>query len=113
MSLQDLTEARIAGRVPPMVWVIVGDKPKSNLTGPGVVTINPSDDVKRMDLRPLIGLHVDVFELGDHPALFAAAALAVDAAKPKTTGFASASCVSGLNEKHEAVLRRAREILWN
>ena len=113
MSIQDLTEARIAGRVPPMVWVIVGDKPKTNLTGPGVVTINPSDDVKRMDLRPLIGLHVDVFELGNHPALFAAAALAIDAAKPKTTGLSTAFGVSGFNEKHEAALRRARELLWS
>ena len=111
MSLQDLTDARIAGRVPPMVWVIVGDKPKAKLTGPGVVTIGPTDDVRRMDLRPLIGLHVDVFELGEHPALFDAAALAVDAAKPKTTGISTASGVSGLNEKHELALRRTREIL--
>ena len=113
MSLQDLTDARIAGRVPPMVWVIVGDKPKAKLTGPGVVTIGPTDDVRRMDLRPLIGLHVDVFELGDHPALFDAAALAIDAAKPKTTGLSTAFGVSGLNEKHESVLRRARELLWS
>lgn len=111
MSLKDLTSARLAGRVPPMVWVIVGDAPKDRLDGPSVVTISPADDVRRMDLRALIGLHVDVFELGDHPALFDAAVLAVDAAKPKTTGIACAYGVSGLNEKHEAVLRRAREMM--
>jgi len=113
MSLQDLTESRIAGRVPPMVWVIVGDRPKAPIDGPSVVTISPADDVRRMDLRALIGLHVDVFELGYHPALFDAAALAIDAAKPKTTGLSTAFGVSGLNEKHEAVLRRARELLWS
>lgn len=113
MSLQDLTDARIAGRVPPMVWVIVGDKPKSKVSGPGFVTIGPTDDVRRMDLRALIGLHVDVFEMGEHPALFDAAVLAVDAAKPKTTGLSTASGASGVNEKHEAALRRAREVLCN
>jgi hypothetical protein len=113
MSLQDLTEARMAGRVPPMVWVIVGDKPRAQIEGPAVVAITPKDDVRRMDLRALIGLHVDVFELGDHPELFDAAVLAVDAAKPKTTGLSTAFGVSGLNEKHEAVLRRARELLWS
>jgi len=113
MSLQELIDARIAGRIPPVVWVIAGNNPKLSIGGPSVVTIRPHEDAKRMDLRALIGLHVDVFELGHHPELFEAVALAIDAAKPKTTGLAAIQGVSGLNDQHESVLRRALEALWN
>lgn len=113
MSLEDLRKHRIAGRVPPVVWVIVGDKPKIKIAGPGFVMIAPGDDVRRMDLRPLIGLNVSVFELGEHADLFEAAVLAVDSAKPKTTGISTSFGVSGVSENHESVLRRARELLWN
>jgi len=113
MSLQELIDSRIAGRIPPVVWVIVGNNPKLSISGPSVVTIRPHEDAKRMDLRALIGLHVDLFELGDHPELFDAVSLAVDAAKPKATGLATIHGVSGLNKNHESVLRRALEALWS
>ena len=113
MSLQDLTYLRISGKVPTAVWVVVGDRPRLTLNGPDIVTISPKDDVRRMDFRPLIGLHVDVFENGDYPELFNAAASAIDAAKPKATGLARRGMASGINDHHEAVLRRTWEALCN
>ena len=111
MSLQDLASLRLSGRVPAAVWVVVGDRPKALVDGPDIVTIRPTEDVRRMDFRPLIGLHVDVFEAGDYPELFDATVLAIDAAKPKSTGLACRIGVDGLSEKHEAVLRRTWELL--
>ena len=113
MSLQSLHYLRTTGKVPTSVWVVVGDRPRMTLDGPDIVTISPRDDVHRMDFRPLIGLHVDVFENGDYPELFEAAVLAIDAAKPKTTGFAGRDGVSGVSPDHEAILKRTRELLCN
>ncbi len=111
MSLQDLTYMRIDGKVPTAVWVVVGDRPRLALDGPDMVTISPKDDVRRMDFRPLIGLHVDVFENGDYPELFAATALAIDAAKPKSTGLANRNGSDGVSPAHEAILKRTWELL--
>ncbi len=111
MSLQDLTYLRISGKVPSAVWVVVGDRPRLTLNGPDIVTISPKDDVRRMDFRPLIGLHVDVFENGDYPELFEATALAIDSAKPKTTGLACRSGTSGVSQAHELILKRTWELL--
>ena len=111
MSLQDLTYLRISGKVPAAVWVVVGDRPNTPVEGPDIVTIRPTDDVRRMDFRALVGLHVDVFENGDHTELFKATAQAIDAAKPKSTGLATRNGVDGLNDEHEAMLRRTWEAL--
>lgn len=111
MSLQDLTYMRISGKVPTAVWVVVGDRPRTPLDGPDIVTISPKCDVRRVDFRPLIGLHVDVFEHGDYPELFEATAIAIDAAKPKTTGLANRNGVDGVSDAHEAILRRTWEML--
>jgi len=111
MSLQDLTYLRISGKVPAAVWVVVGDRPRMQMDGPDMVHIRPTDDVKRMDFRPLIGLHVDVFENGDYPELFDATALAIDAAKPKTTALATRYGVDGLSPEHNAILKRTWELL--
>lgn len=101
----------MARKVPPAVWVIVGDIPVVQLDGPGIVRIDPSDDVRSLDLRPLVGLHVDVFELGDHQALFDLTAKVIDAAKVKTTGLANRHGVSGVSDAHERVLKRTMELL--
>lgn len=111
MSLQDLTRCRLSGRVPPTVWVIVGDKPKTAVEGPGFVTISPTDDVRRMDLRALTGLRVDLFELGDHPNLCLAAMDAMHAAGARLIGVSDAFGQDGMNDRHVAVLRRGMELL--
>lgn len=111
MSLQDLIDLRVGRKVPTAVWVIVGDRPRLALDGPDIVTISPKDDVRRMDFRPMIGLHVDVFENGDYPELFDATVLAIDAAKPKTTGLANRHGADGVSPAHEAILKRTWELL--
>lgn len=111
MCLQSLTYLRMNGKAPAAVWVVVGDKPRMQLEGPDLVLIRPTDDVKRMDFRPLIGLHVDVFENGDYPDLFEATAVAIDAAKPKTTGLANRNGVDGLSPEHDVILKRTWELL--
>ena len=113
MSLKDLTRLRVSGKVPSAVWVVVGDRPRMSLEGPDLVYIAPNEDVRRMDFRPLVGLHVDVFENGDYPELFNATARAIDAAKPKSTGLATRHRADGINDKHEALLRRTWEMLCN
>lgn len=111
MCLQSITYLRMNGKAPAAVWVVVGDKPRMQLEGPDLVLIRPTDDVKRMDFRPLIGLHVDVFENGDYPDLFEATAVAIDAAKPKTTGLANRNGVDGLSPEHDVILKRTWELL--
>lgn len=114
MTMQNLIDLRLSGKVPPAVWVVVGDKPKTTMAGlECIVHVNPLDDVRRLDFRPLVGLHVDVFEHGDHAPLFEAAILAIDAAKPKSTGLACKAWICGLNDAHERVLRRVRELICN
>ena len=110
--MQNLIDLRLAGKVPPAVWVVVGDKPKTTIAGlECIVHVNPLDDVRRLDLRPLVGLHVDVFEHGDHASLLDTAILAIDAAKPKSTGLACKAGISGVSEAHERILSRTRELL--
>ena len=114
MTMQNLIDLRLSGKVPPAVWVVVGDKPKTTIAGlECLIHVNPLDDVRRLDFRPLVGLHVDVFEHGDHASLLDTAILAIDAAKPKSTGLACKAGICGLNESHERVLRRVRELICN
>lgn len=113
MSLDALTNIRLSGKAPTAVWLIAGDAPKVAIESPSVVTVSPRDDVPRLDLRALVGLHVDVFESGDYPELLDKVLTAVDAAKPKSTGLACKAGICGLNDAHERVLRRVRELICN
>ncbi len=114
MSLQNLIDLRLSGKVPPAVWVVVGDKPKTTIAGlECLIHINPLADARRLDLRPLVGLHVDVFEHGNHEMLFDAAIQAIDAAKPRSTGIACKAGICGMNDAHERVLRRVWELVCN
>ena len=113
MGLHDLHNLRLRGKAPAIVLVIVGDAPRLVLDEPNVVRISPGDDPRRMDLRPLVGLHVDLYELGDHDELFEAAALAIDSAGPRSTGLASRHGFSGINDEYQRLLRRTWELLCN
>lgn len=111
MSLESLTNLRLSGKAPTAVWVIAGDAPKLPIESPSVVTISTRDDVPRLDLRALVGLHVDVFECGNHPEFMESVLRAVDAAKPKSNGLVCTGGISGLNDAHERVLRRVWELV--
>ena len=112
-NLKNLAYIRMSGKAPTLVWVIAGDRPRMPIEGPDIVHIGPNEDVYRLDLRPLVGLHVDVFENGNHPdEFFESVSDAIDRAKPKSTGLAkSYQRVSGINDEHELLLRRVWERL--
>ena len=113
MSLQSLTNLRLNKMVPQAVWVIVGDVPSWIEDTEDTILIRPIAKPKHMDFRPLVGLHVDIFEIGDHFRLTEDARTAIEASKPKSLGFACALGVAGLNERHERGLSKALELMCN
>lgn len=113
MSLQSLIELRQSGQVPHAVWVLIGSRPKWMPDSPNIVTIDARQNPLSIDFRPLVGLHVDVFELCNDDAFCERIERAIDAAKPKSSGLATRHGFSGVNDAHVDVLRRAWEILWN
>lgn len=112
-NLKNLAYIRMSGKAPTSVWVVAGDKPRMPIESPDIVHIGPNEDVYRLDLRPLVGLHVDVFENGHYPdEFFESVSDAIDRAKPKSTGLAkSYQRVSGISDEHERMLRKAWELL--
>lgn len=113
MSLQSLAEMRRSGRVPNAVWVLIGVVPKWIGDSPSIVTIDVRQDPLIIDFRPLVGLHVDVFEICCDDAFCERIGRAIDASKPKSSGLASRHGFSGLNDHHVEVLRKAWELLCN
>jgi hypothetical protein len=109
MSLQSLTEMRLSGKTPNAVWVLVGKAPKFIEDHPSLVVI--SENEKNLDFRPLVGLHVDLFEQPGYESLSKAVIKALDASKIKTNGIACPYGFSGLNARHESMLRRTWELL--
>lgn len=111
MSLESLSALRSKRRLAPdAVWVLVGDVPAwLDDASPDTVKIRPG--CRDFDFRPLIGLHVDVFELGDHLDLLERTLKALEAAKPKSQGLACLAGVAGLNEAHERVLRESKRMM--
>lgn len=110
MSIEQLINLRTKQRLaPPAVWVLVGDIPVWVEDAPDTVTIKPG--CTDFDFRALIGLHVDVFELGDHYRLMGAVFEAVERAKPKSRGLACLAGVAGLNAEHERILSESKRML--
>lgn len=104
MSLQTLAALRSNRRSPAAVWVVVGDCPKSIREMPDTIAVeaNPA----AMDWRPVVGLHVDVFDLQRDPMLLLRTMDAIEAAEPKVVCVACDSGVIGLSKEHESVLWR-------
>jgi hypothetical protein len=112
VSLQTLINLRRQKVAPASVWLLVGDKP-AWLTGREPDLIHVPATTRQIDLRALIGLHVDVIECGDHYAALDAVLEALDSAKPKSRGLACLAGVAGLNPAHERILDNARRMLCN
>lgn len=102
MSLETLTRLRQSGRSPAALWVVVGNCPKSIRELPDTIAVDANPD--SMDWRPVVGLHVDVFDLSDDPMLLLRTMDAIEAAKPKCIGVACNEGVLGLSEQHERVM---------
>lgn len=110
MSISSLIELRTKTRqAPDAVWVLVGDVPAWVEDAPDTVIVKPGHS--NFDFRALIGLHVDVIEIGDHNSLLDHAIRAVESAKPKSNGLVCLAGVAGLNEAHERVLTEARRMM--
>lgn len=104
MSLQSLTTMRRGGSAPAAIWVVVGDCPESIKAMPDTIAVAERPDA--MDWRPVVGLHVDVFDLSGDPMLLLRTMDAIEAAAPKAIGVACDQGVLGLSEQHERAMTR-------
>ena len=105
----ELARLRRNGYSPVSVFVFAGKPPKSVEPGPDVIVVERNP--RAIDWRPLIGLHVDVVEVGDQGALFFQTVNAAEAGKPRSIGVACRAGVAGLNEAHEQLLKKLQRQL--
>lgn len=101
MSLDTLKKLRIDGYKPKAVHVLVGDFPAWANAEADTVCLKT---VKGMDLRPLVGLPISIFQIGDCNALLVEAIHAVEAVKPESLAIASNAGMVGLTPDHERLL---------
>lgn len=113
MSLQHLTDLRVSGQVPKLVWLIVGDCPRYIDPTFDMIRIAPGDKPAQMDFRALVMLDVTMYEVGKHDALFLQSIKAVEAAKPATLSLACRRGVVGASDEHEELLKTIyRTLQW-
>ena len=105
----ELARLRRNGYSPVSVFVFVGKPPKSVEHGPDVIVVERNQ--RAIDWRPLIGLHVDVVEVGDQGPLFFQTVHAAESGKPRSIGIACRNGVAGLNDEHEQLLKRLQRQL--
>lgn len=101
MSLDSLKKLRIGGYKPKAVHVLVGDFPVWANDEADTVCLKA---VKGMDLRPLVGLPVSIFQIGDCNPLLIEAIHAVQAVNPESLAIASNAGMVGLSPEHERIL---------
>ncbi len=109
MSLEALLNLRKQRMTPAVVWVVVGDCPKRLIGAPDCIAVTAKPE--SLDWRPVVGLHVDVFDLSGDPLLLDRTLGAIEAANPKGVGVACDEGVVGLNDEHEFTLRAIRRHL--
>lgn len=109
MSLESLAKLRMQASAPAAIWVVVGKCPESIRHLPDTIAVESKPSA--MDWRPVMGLHVDIFDLSNNNALLDETIGAVEQAFPKAVGVACDSGVVGLSERHEFVMRAIRRHL--
>lgn len=113
MTLQALTDLRIGGNAPKLVWLIVGDCPRFVEPSVDVIRIAPTDKPAHMDFRALVMLDVTIYEIGKYSTLFKQTIKAVEAIRPASLTLACRSGVVGVSMAHEVLLDRAwRALTW-
>lgn len=105
----ELARLRRNGYSPVSVFVFVGKPPKSVAPGPDVIVVERNP--RAIDWRPLIGLHVDVVELGDQGDLYRETVRCAETGKPRSIGLLCRDGVAGLNDEHEQLLKRLQRQL--
>ena len=104
-----LANVRRRGIAPPGVFVYVGKPPKWVEEAADVIVVERNP--RAIDWRPLVGLHVDVVEVGDQGPLFFQTVHAAESGKPRSIGIACRNGVAGLNAEHEQLLKRLQRQL--
>ncbi len=105
----EIARLRRNGYSPVSVFVFVGKPPKWVEPGPDVIVVERNP--RAIDWRPLIGLHVDVVEVGDQGPLFFQTVQAAESGKPRSICIACRNGVAGLNDEHEQLLKRLQRQL--
>lgn len=106
----ELARLRRNGYSPVSVFVFVGKPPKSVEPGPDVIVVERNP--RAIDWRPLIGLHVDVVEVGDQGDLYRETVQCAETGKPRSIGLLCRDGIAGLNPDHEQLLTRLRRQLY-
>lgn len=108
MSLEQLRRARLAGKRPAMVTVILG-RPHGGIDdGPGIAVIT---DPRKTDFSPLVGLPVHLIDVQDDPTTARVAIDALQAAQARALGICGPAGACGVNEEHERAMTRYRRTL--
>ncbi|PUA95495.1 hypothetical protein C8C99_0295 [Acidovorax sp. 107] len=105
----ELARLRRTGYSPVSVFVFVGTPPKSVETGPDVIVVERNP--RAIDWRPLIGLHVDVVEVGDQGDLYRETVQCAETGKPRSIGLLCRAGIAGLNAEHEQILARLQRTI--
>ena len=105
----ELARLRRNGYSPVSVFVFVGAPPKSVKSGPDVIVVERNP--RAIDWRPLIGLHVDVVEVGDQGDLYRETVQCAETGKPRSIGLLCRAGIAGLNAKHEQILARLQRTI--
>jgi hypothetical protein len=109
MSLQSLSRLRVQGGAPKAIWVVVGNCPESIRDLPDTIAV--TEKPSAMDWRPVVGLHVDVFDLSNDNTLLGETIDAIEKASPKAVGVACDAGTVGLTQDHEFTLNAIRRHL--
>ena len=111
MSLSSLLKMRVEREVPASVWVVVGPCPERLLDLPGCISV--TDRPMFMDWRPIVGLHVDVFDLSGNSALLDQTIGALESANAGCIGVCCDLETMGLSPEHEMNMKAIRRHLAN
>lgn len=113
MTLQALTDLRIGGNAPKLVWLIVGDCPRFVEPSVDMIRIAPTDKPAHMDFRALVMLDVTIYEIGKYTTLFKQTIKAVENVRPASLFLACRAGMVGIDAHHEVLLDRAwRMLSW-
>ncbi len=117
MSLAALRSMRQSGRRPGFVWVVLDHEPDihHDADDAAIVLVQPSDQPRLMDLRPLVGIRVALLHRQAAPDRVLNTIEALQAAGANFFGMADGSethpCVTEPTDQHHQWLRRSWELL--